>query len=288
VRKRQWKTYHDSTDDTSAQHIHQDANLDSRSTSLEGPSPIIQYDGITIRDISNTSAHSDVAQFAALPSVDVSVDIVADNKFIQNIKILFLGVLLVCSFYTNQTVSSFHITYSLCGIIRLLNSVGFIQGMIQSLLACLQTGGVRKFKTFPKTLTMIWGQIVEKTEQDSIRVAMPASTKITTACETKTKSKGFVTRLSLFDTGTDAYLRQDNSLFSSYLPSTMVFNIAGPETLSASQTGLLNLLVKDDKRNMHQLKLENALVVPGLSQNLRRTNNSLKTDIWFSFIKSNM
>ena len=150
----------------------------------------------------------------------------------------------------------------------LLDSAGFIQGMIQSLLACLQTGGVRKFKMFPKTLTMIWKQILEKTEQDSMRVAMPASTKILTACETKTKSKGFVTRLSLFDTGTDAYLRQDNSLFSSHLPSTMVINTAGPETLSASQTGLLNLLVKDDKGNMHQLMLENALVVPGLSQNL--------------------
>ncbi len=103
-----------------------------------------------------------------------------------------------------------------------------------------------------------------------MRVAMPASTKIMTACETKTKSKGFFTRLSLFDTGTDAYLRQDNSLFSSHLPSTMVINTTGPETLKASQTGLLlvNLRVKDDKGNMHQLMLENALVVPGLSLNL--------------------
>jgi hypothetical protein len=50
----------------------------------------------------------------------------------------------------------------------------------------------------------------------------------------------------------------------------MVINTAGPETLKASQTGLLNLLVKDDKGNtgMHQLMLENALVVPGLFQNL--------------------
>jgi hypothetical protein len=35
----------------------------------------------------------------------------------------------------------------------------------------------------------------------------------------------------------------------------MVINTAGPETLSALQTGLLNLLVKDDKGN--QLMLEN-------------------------------
>ncbi len=149
VRKRQWKTYHDGTDDNSAQHLNQDANSDSRSTSLEGPSPMIQYDGITIRDISNTSAHSVEAQFAALPSVDVSVDIVTDNKFTTSIKILFLGVLLICSFYTNQTVSSFLITYILCGTIRILNSAGFIQRMIQSLLASLQTGGVRKLKMFP-------------------------------------------------------------------------------------------------------------------------------------------
>ncbi len=148
MRKRQWNTYYDGTDENSAQHLNQDANPDPRSTSLEGPSPIIQYDGITIRNISNTSAHSDEAQFAALPSVDVSVDIVTDNKFITSIKILLLGILIGCSFYTNQTVSSFLITYSLRGILRLVNSAGFIQGMIQSLLACLQTGGVRKSKMF--------------------------------------------------------------------------------------------------------------------------------------------
>jgi hypothetical protein len=81
VRKRQWKTYHSSTDDNSEQHLNQVANPDSKSTTPEIPSPMIQYDGITIWDISNTSAHSDVAQFAALPSVDVSVDIVTENKF---------------------------------------------------------------------------------------------------------------------------------------------------------------------------------------------------------------
>jgi hypothetical protein len=89
VRKRQWNTYHDGTDDNSPQHLNQVANPDSRSTSLEGPSPMIQYDGITIRDINNTSAHIDVAQFAALPSVDVSVDTVTDNKFIKASKLNF-------------------------------------------------------------------------------------------------------------------------------------------------------------------------------------------------------
>jgi hypothetical protein len=35
VRKRQWKTYHDGTDDNSTQHINQDANPDSQSTSYQ-------------------------------------------------------------------------------------------------------------------------------------------------------------------------------------------------------------------------------------------------------------
>ena len=86
VPKRQWTTYHDSTADNSAQHLNQDANPDSRSTSLEGQSQMIQYGGLTIRDITNTSAHSNEAQFAALPNVDVSVDIVTHNKFINSIK----------------------------------------------------------------------------------------------------------------------------------------------------------------------------------------------------------
>ncbi len=69
MRKIQWKTYHDNTDDNSEQHLNQVANLDSQSTTPEIPSPMIQYDGITIWDISNISAHSDVAQFAALPII---------------------------------------------------------------------------------------------------------------------------------------------------------------------------------------------------------------------------
>jgi hypothetical protein len=88
---------------------------DSQSTSFEGQIQMIQYDGITIRDISNASAHSDEAQFSNLPSVYVSVDIVTDNKFIHSIKILFLGALIVCSFYANQTARNFLITYSLWG-----------------------------------------------------------------------------------------------------------------------------------------------------------------------------
>jgi len=46
-----------------------------------------------------------------------------------------------------------------------------------------------------------------KVEQAPVLIAMPASTKIITASEIKAKSKEFTMRLSLFDTGTDAYLR---------------------------------------------------------------------------------
>ncbi len=97
---------------------------------------------------------------------------------------------------------------------------------------------------------------------------MPASTKITSAREIDTKLRDFDTRLSLFDTGTDAYLRQDHSLMCPLFPSSTIINTAGPDKLRATEAGMLNLLVKDDKGNVHQIMLENALIVPGLSQNL--------------------
>ena len=97
---------------------------------------------------------------------------------------------------------------------------------------------------------------------------MPASTKIISAREIDTKLRDFDTRLSLFDTGTDAYLRQDHSLMCPLFPSSTIINTAGPDKLRATEAGMLNLLVKDDKGNMHQIMLENALIVPGLSQNL--------------------
>ncbi len=78
----------------------------------------------------------------------------------------------------------------------------------------------------------------------------------------------FDTRLSLFDTGTGAHLRQDDSLVCPLMPSSTVIHTAGPDRLKATQAGLLNRLVNDDKGNMHQIMLENALVLPGLSQNL--------------------
>ena len=70
------------------------------------------------------------------------------------------------------------------------------------------------------------------------------------------------------DTGTDAYLRQDESLMYPLFPSSTVIHTAGPDQLRALHSGLLHLIVKDDKGNLHQLQLENALVVPNLSQNL--------------------
>ncbi len=92
---------------------------------------------------------------------------------------------------------------------------------------------------FPTTLTMIKNLIFERMEHDSLRVTMPASTKIITACETITKSEGNITRLSLFYTGTNVYLRQPEGalLFSSSIPSEMVINTAGPENLQASRAG---------------------------------------------------
>ncbi len=129
-------------------------------------------------------------------------------------------------------------------------------------------GGVRILKMFSTTLKTILRQNVEEKETDSLRIAMQAATKIMTSDEIKSRAKDFSTRLSLFDNVTDAYRRQDNSLVSTSLPSSTVIHTAGTENLTATQTGLLHLLVQDDKGNMHQLMLEIALVVPGLSHNL--------------------
>ncbi len=62
----------------------------------------------------------------------------------------------------------------------------------------------------------------------------------------------------ILDTGTGAYLRENNTLFRSSIQSELLVNTAGPGNLKASQTGLLNLLVKNDKGHLHQLMLENA------------------------------
>ena len=94
---------------------------------------------------------------------------------------------------------------------------------------------------------------IELKEHRDVKTAMPASTKIITANEIRTKWRDFVKRESLFDTGTDAYLRQDENLMYPLFPSSTVISTAGPEQLTASKTGLLHLLVKDDKGNMHQL-----------------------------------
>jgi hypothetical protein len=80
------------------------------------------------------------------------------------------------------------------------------------------------------------------------------------------------------------YRSSDKLNYFLILIYTWIFT-AGPEQINASQTGLLHLIVKDDKGNLHELMLENALVVPRLSQNLKVINSSLKLDIRHSFMK---
>ncbi len=108
-------------------------------------------------------------------------------------------------------------------------------------------------KIFSSTLTTIWKIVADKAreKQSTPRVEMPASTKIISAREIDKKLRDFDTGLSLFNTGTDAYLRQDDSLMSPRFPSSIVINTAGPAKLRATEAGLLNLLVKDDKGNLH-------------------------------------
>ncbi len=130
-----------------------------------------------------------------------------------------------------------------------------------------ENGGIWVSKIFSATLTTIWKRIANKQQQCHTHVAMPASTIIITAREINSKLKDVEKRV-LVDTGTDAYLRQDDSLMCPIFPSSTEINTAGPDQLRASKSGILNLLGKDDKGNMHQIMLENALFVPGLSQNL--------------------
>ena len=112
-------------------------------------------------------------------------------------------------------------------------TVIFIWWIVPILFVCAQTGGVRNLKMFPTTLTKC-------SAQTEAQVAMPASTKIITANEVR---DNFVTRRSLFDTGTDAYLRQDESLMYPLFPSSTVIHTAGPDQLRASRSGLLHLIV---------------------------------------------
>ncbi len=63
---------------------------------------------------------------------------------------------------------------------------------------------------------------------------MSASTKIISGREIDTKLRDFDTRLSLFDTGTDAYLRQDDSLTCPLMPSSTIIHTAGPDHLKAT------------------------------------------------------
>ena len=79
---------------------------------------------------------------------------------------------------------------------------------------------------------------------------MPASTKIISGREIDQTLEDFDKRLSIFDTGSYAYLSQDDSLVvCPVFPSSTVIRTAGPDHLKVPQAGLLNLLVKDDKTN---------------------------------------
>ena len=72
----------------------------------------------------------------------------------------------------------------------------------------------------------------------------------------------------LLDTGTDAYLRQDERSLYCMIPLNTIINTTGPEQLSASKSGLLSMYLKDNKGSFHQMLAENALVIQSLSQNL--------------------
>jgi hypothetical protein len=72
----------------------------------------------------------------------------------------------------------------------------------------------------------------------------------------------------LIDTGTDAYLRKDPRSMKYLVGSTVRITTAGPEELVATQSGLLSMLVRDSNGNLHELFVENSLVVPNLTKDL--------------------
>ncbi len=101
----------------------------------------------------------------------------------------------------------------------------------------------------------------------TIGVAMPA-TQIMRSQEMETNTAGFTRRLSLVDTGTDSYLRRDTRSMRSLVNANVRISTAGPEEIQATHAGLLSMIVRDKTGNMHELKIERALVVPNLSKDL--------------------
>ena len=80
---------------------------------------------------------------------------------------------------------------------------------------------------------------------DGQMIAMPAMTaKGLSAIELQSMTNEFRKRLSWLDTGTDAYLRQDERSMHYMIPPNTVINTAGPEQLSASKSGLFQFVSK--------------------------------------------
>ena len=117
------------------------------------------------------------------------------------------------------------------------------------IIVLVTTGGVNLTDFLSQTLQRIKQQWLNKSDiagYDGQMVAMPAMTaKVLSATELQSKTNGF--RLSLLDTGTDAYLRQDERSMHCMIPSNTIINTAGPEQLSASKSGLLSMYLKTAK-----------------------------------------
>jgi hypothetical protein len=62
----------------------------------------------------------------------------------------------------------------------------------------MQTGEGESIKNVSTTLKTIWRQNAAEKETDSLRIAMPAATKIMTSNKIKSRAKNFSTRLVLF------------------------------------------------------------------------------------------
>ena len=125
-------------------------------------------------------------------------------------------------------------------------------------------------------------QSLSHSEQES-RVAMPATrSQIIKSDEVSRNLDSFRQRLSLIDTGTDSYPRQDNQSMRNLVRSNVKITTAGPDELCARQSGLLSMIVRDRTGNMHDLLVENALVVPNLTRDLTSHLQFVEKDTLYS------
>ena len=120
---------------------------------------------------------------------------------------------------------------ALCGVLSLLHLLQVLTShmipwwfkFVSIIIVLVTTGGMNLTDFLSQTLQRIKQQWLNNSDiagYDGQMVAMPAMTaKVLSAIELQSRTNGFRKRLSLLDTGTDAYLRQDERSMHCMIPS---------------------------------------------------------------------